>query len=324
MEIVDVQRHWTPDSYFDALVGNVGYPRAQRTGGGYRLLPNEEQAWDVTAQEFDLDDHLRELDRAGISTAVLSPGLIAIDALSRSAAQEMCELLNGEMSRAQQEHDGRIVGLAALPLRYPDLARKVIRDAISKLKLRGVFMPSNVGRRTLSEMASAEVFAEMDRLGTVCFLHPAPGLLDLPRYGLEPSLGFMFGTTIAACELVLSGIVTSYPRINFVHPHGGGTIPYLAGRLDTYAAEKRALVGDHAPVRPSEVLRQMFTDTASLTEQTLRIAIEFYGASRVMFGSDFPFFSPDSQLGLLCNELSGAERTAVLSGNAQGLFDTAV
>ena len=51
-------------------------------------------------------------------------------------------------------------------------------------------------------------------------------------YWLMPLNGFLFDTTLAASKLVFSGVVRRYPRIRWVLGHLGGTIPYLAERLE--------------------------------------------------------------------------------------------
>jgi aminocarboxymuconate-semialdehyde decarboxylase len=320
MKVIDVQRHWTPGSYYEEHLGKAGFPRAERTSKGYRFMPADGVELDIPDSDCDLEFHVRQLDVAGISAGVVSPALIATDALARSAAKEMCRMLNQEMARAQEETAGRIVGLATVPLRWPDIARDLVREAIVDLGLPGVWLPTNIRKQGLGEIAIPEVFAELDRLGAICFLHPTTGQFDFPRWALEPALGFMFGTTLAVCELVMNGSLTKYPSIKFVHPHGGGTIPYLAGRLDTYAAGTRSSPAGDPANRPSEALRRLHTDTASLQGRTLELALEFYGTSRVMFGSDYPYFAPEPQLESVSAAVVGEERAAVLAANASQFF----
>ena len=47
-----------------------------------------------------------------------------------------------------------------------------------------------------------------------------------------PLVGFLFDTTLAAAPLVFTGVPERFPKIRWALCHLGGTIPYLAERLD--------------------------------------------------------------------------------------------
>ena len=59
----------------------------------------------------------------------------------------------------------------------------------------------------------------------------------------------------------------------------------------------------------------------SQSEATLAFAREFYADGHVMFGSDFPYFEPPTELTFVRRALAGTgEEDAVLGGNAAALF----
>jgi predicted TIM-barrel fold metal-dependent hydrolase len=322
--IVDVQRHWTPASYFEAHLGRKAFPRVEPTAAGFRLFFSAEETWDVSREHCSIDAHLAQLDADGVTVGIVSPAPIAVDLLPRQEAEEVCLSLNEEMAQAGSRTNGRLQGLATLPLQWPEAAVAVLRDAVERLGLRGVCVPATVGQRSLVEVDIAVVLAELADLGAVCFLHPVASRFGalLPRYALTPSAGFMFDTTTAAYELALSGILSN-PRLPaIVHPHGGGTVPYLAERLDLYAEQRRALVGEQAPVRPSELLREMYTDTVCLGQKSLAMAGDFYGHDKLLFGSDAPYWAAAPQLELLRQQYksSPTELDDVLGKTAASLL----
>jgi len=141
-------------------------------------------------------------------------------------------------------------------------------------------------------------------------------------YGLMPLLGFTFDTTLAAAKLVFSGVVERFPRIRWVLAHLGGTIPYLAERLDRgFRAFKEARQDISRP--PSTYLKTFFYDTVNFDPGALRLAIDFAGADHVLAGSDYPhqigslerMLESISELGL-----PAQDREGILGGNAKKLL----
>ena len=145
----------------------------------------------------------------------------------------------------------------------------------------------------------------------------AMGNPQAPEKSLEYLVGYMFDTSIAALRLVLSGIVEQLPELKIVHPHCGATLPYLAGRIDA-SYVKPYSIGVEWPEPPSARLARMYTDTMSQSEETLAFARCFYGDGNVMFGSDFPYFEPPSELAFV--RQATADDPAILGGNAAALF----
>lgn len=47
------------------------------------------------------------------------------------------------------------------------------------------------------------------------------------------SSGFPFETTVAISRLILAGMLDRYPGLKLLLAHAGGTLPFLAGRLDS-------------------------------------------------------------------------------------------
>jgi aminocarboxymuconate-semialdehyde decarboxylase len=148
---------------------------------------------------------------------------------------------------------------------------------------------SNVNGIPLADSRFDALYAEANRLGAVLHIHPTSpvGVEAMTEYWLMPLTGFLFDTTLAAAKLVFSGNPERYPRIKWVLSHLGGTIPYLAERLDRgwrAFAECRA----HIDRPPSEYLRNFYFDTVNFDPRALRFAADFAGVSQLLGGSDYP------------------------------------
>ena len=188
------------------------------------------------------------------------------------------------------------------------------------LGLRGVLVHSNINGAPIDSDTCRPVYARIAELGVPLFLHPTRSLAEaqLRDYGLEYLVGFVFDTSLAALRLVLSGIVAENPGLRVVLPHCGGTLPYLAGRIDA-SHEKPYSLGQRLDPLPSEQLRGFYTDTVSQDADTLAFAGEFFADGHLMFASDYPFFPVEEQLAFVRDLVPDA----VLGGNATALLGLA-
>lgn len=177
--------------------------------------------------------------------------------------------------------------------------------------------------RSLASEELRPVYARINELRQPLLLHPTRSVMaeKLSGYGLDPSVGFMFDTSVAVLELVLSGLIEELPDVPIVHPHLGATIPYLAGRIDYQSART---AGVSLEQKPSEYLRRFYTDAVSASNATVvQAAVDFYGVDHIMFASDYPFWDWEDSLGVV-DAFAGADRYAVLGGNAKRILGLGV
>ena len=97
---------------------------------------------------------------------------------------------------------------------------------------------------------------------------------------------FLFDTTRAVVNLVLSGIIAKYRGIEFIIPHAGATLPMIADRVSVFsnvlavdgAVDVLADIGRlHLDLAVYPIPRQL---AARLTLTTL---------DHLHYGSDYPF-----------------------------------
>jgi len=116
-------------------------------------------------------------------------------------------------------------------------------------------------------------------------------------------------------------VLERYPPLRIMAAHGGGTAPFLAGRLDAgWRSDEQAR---RFLVRaPSESLKQLYLDAVVYHARALRTVTDLVGAERVAFGTDHPFSIADPVANLSAvGELSEPVRTAILGGTARQLFE---
>ena len=102
--------------------------------------------------------------------------------------------------------------------------------------------------------------------------------------------------------------------------HGGGFLPYQAGRLDRGFAAQPELTATELTSPPSESLRRLYYDTVLHSPEAVAFLVRFAGAGQVLLGSDMPFAmgEPDPAAGLAALDAEAAE--AVGGGSVERLL----
>jgi aminocarboxymuconate-semialdehyde decarboxylase len=323
MEIIDSHFHWWPRSIFEALCERATYPRAERDGkGGYRYyraegVPSFLPVW---AEWFDLDRQFEHMDGLGHHVAAfgsIGPFSVHFSDVPVSEGREAAIAWNEEMAGSMRRYPGRFWASAAVPLVDTAVALDVLEDAIFRLGLRGVNLPGSVGSDPRIDHERLEPFYDrVEELGLPLFLHPTDAIFaDMlsDGYGgaLHLSLGRVIEVSVAAMRLVFSGVMERHPNLTLVMSHTGGALPYQAGRMDKNG--KKA----NLPELPSTYIKRMYTDTVSPHAMGMKFAVEFFGTDHVMYGSDYPCWSPADALRFFGETgLPADVQAKILGGNA--------
>ena len=316
--IIDVHAHHLPDAIIHALRLRSESPRLLDgeslvdCGSGliYPLLPGL----------VDLDGHLARMEAQGISTRLLSVPPPGVAGLSRADSIAVARDANDELAALSPSTGGRLRGLAVLPLQHPDAAADELLRAAG-LGLAGAQLLSNAEGRPLDGPEYHALFAAAAENDVTLVIHPTLPIdrAAVDAAGLMTTLGFLFDTTACVARLVVSGVYDRHPDLKLLLPHVGSTIPLLLGRFD-YEFE---LMGIDLPFpgRPSEHLRRLYVDCVCESPSALGLAVETFGADRIMFGSDEPFWAAERSVQTLdAAQLSATDVELIRSGTARVLF----
>jgi aminocarboxymuconate-semialdehyde decarboxylase len=324
MTVVDIHTHMIPRQWLDLL---------QEQGGAYELKPTRAGHTAIhlagapfvtlTPEMFDYGLRLAAMDAAGVDIAVLS--LTGPNTFWGTAevSAKAARIANAAYAESQRSYPDRIRWIASLPWESPEAALAELARARSDGAL-GVATLANIRGRDLTDPLFAPIWAEIDRLGLPVFVHPTipPGgkEMRLDEFSLATPIGFMVDTTLAFARLILSGFLDRYPNARLIAPHGGGTLPYLSGRLDrcheTIPACRAAI-----KALPSTYLRRIFYDTVVYEPRALAMCIEAGGADNVLYGTDFPHNVGDMNgILALVRGLPGEQARKVAGENARRIF----
>jgi aminocarboxymuconate-semialdehyde decarboxylase len=90
--------------------------------------------------------------------------------------------------------------------------------------------------------------------------------------------------------LIFAGVLDRFPALRLLVCHGGGTVPYLAGRFDImHERQDRAAMGNVARSAPSTYLDRFYYDTILHAPDTLRFLSGMVGIERIVLGTDYSF-----------------------------------
>ncbi|MGH6909745.1 MAG: amidohydrolase family protein, partial [Phenylobacterium sp.] len=265
---------------------------------------------------------VQEMDRLGVGRAIISFPQPAMWSDDPEAQRQLARSTNDYYAQVSREHPGRFGLFAGLPP-LTDSAGALAEAArgLDSLGADGVRIMTSYQDRWLGDPAFEPVWRELDRRGTVVFVHPdiaacCRNLTSVPFGYAELPLD----TARTAASLWYGGVLERWPNIRFILSHGGGALPMIAGRLDGFGRPGPGGGGlTHDAVY---AFRRLYVDTANATGPAALAGLRALAPSdRVLFGSDAPFVDIAPQLmALRAAGLSDAEFAAITRGNAERLL----
>ena len=322
---IDVHAHWYPPAFLD-LLGREGGAHGlewKETEHGPQFRIRSLITGPAGPRFVDLDTRLKAMDAQGVAVHALSLSQPMVYWAGRELGMKLAATYNDECARAHEKSPHRLIGLAALPMHEPDLARREAERAAKLPGIRGVYMATAILDRELSDEAFFPVYETLERLRLPMFLHPVfvIGEERLKKFYLTNLLGNPFESAIAAAHLIFGGVLDRYPRLDVVLPHAGGAFAWLAGRLNRGWEKRQDL--KHIKQAPLEYLRRFHYDTIGYSDPVIEYLVKNVGEDRVVMGSDYCFpIAYEQPVKIVANHpsLSAQAKEAIVSGNARKLL----
>src|SRR5438105_3303159 len=322
--IIDFHNHYYPPKYMQALQSGQSSVKVTIDSDGNPNLHYPGDYNIAVRGHRDLAYRQEVLDAQGVTRQVVTLTTPGTHVESAATAVRLASLVNDEFKEAIDTRGDHFTALATLPLNDPAASAKEFERATRQLGMPGAMLFSNINGVALSDARFWPIYERANERGAVLYIHPAhPANVDMMQeYWLMPLCGFLFDTTLAAASLVFSGVAERFPKIQWALCHLGGTIPYLAERLDRgFHAFKDCRA--HIDKPPTTYLKEFYYDTVNFDQGALQLAIDFAGADHILAGSDYPH-----QIGSLRKMLdsiaalniSESDRTAILGENTARLL----
>ena len=274
---IDVHHHFGPPTWVAAM----------REGGQLRSPQNPRGLMNPANTTWTPEKTLEDLDRGDGAAAIISitnPGLYIGNAAQTARLAREC---NDFAAAVIQAHPTRFGLFAAMPLPDVDATLREIEYAYDQIGADGIGFMTSYGDTWLGDLAYRPVMEELDRRNAVVFVHPtAANCCRRLNYavGVGPgSMEYGTDTTRAITGIVVNGYAHSFPNIRWIWSHGGGSMPFLAGRI---AGSRQ---NEQMPNGFMYELQRFYYDLAGAANRgAVASLLELVKADHIMFGTDFP------------------------------------
>jgi predicted TIM-barrel fold metal-dependent hydrolase len=307
---IDLHAHFIPDAYREFLVA-----ASQGSPDGIKALP----AWSAGAALEAMEK--LEIEKAFLS--ISSPGVFFGDI---EATRSISRLANEDAVHLREAHPGRFGFFACVPIPDVDAAESELDYALDRLGADGLVLQTNTAGVYLGDPRLEGLYARLDQRRSTLFIHPttpheaAHVALGYPR----PMLEFIFETTRAVTQLIISGVLDRYPGMRVIVPHAGAALPILAARIELLLP----ILAAAGTVPPSvrDALKRVHFDLAGApVPELLGALLSVADPSRIHYGSDFPFTPLEAALRLSAaldatEQIDAELRDSIDSGNARRVF----
>ncbi|MCC6777411.1 MAG: amidohydrolase [Hyphomicrobiales bacterium] len=277
---------------------------------------------------WDLDRRLADMAASKVDVQVLSvcPQTF-LYSQPPAVAAAFARIQNEQIAKLAKARPQRFMGIATLPMQAPKLAVEELRHAMRTLGLRGAQIGSNIAGKNLDDPELEPVWATAAELGAFMLVHPinVAGMDRLGAYYLNNLIGNPLDTTIAAACLVFAGVLERHPTLKFCLSHGGGFVPYQAGRF-LHGWHVRTEPKKKLKKPPTDSLKRFYFDTIVHSKEVLEFLVDSAGADHVLLGSDYPFDMgmPDCVLQVRGLPAAATDQAKILGGRALTLLGASV
>ena len=301
---IDIHHHFAPPAWVTAVKGRP-------------LLQPANTTWTAAKS-------IEDMDRGGVAAAMVSitnPGLWFGD---QPMTRTLARACNDYGARLVQDHPKRFGLFAAMPMPDVDATLAEIAYAYDTLKVDGIGLFTSYGDTWLGNTKFRPVMEELNRRRAVVHVHPTAANccrnLDYAPGVTPGSMEYGTDTTRAIVGVAFSGDARRYPDVRWIWSHAGGSVPFLAGRIE--GASRGA--GDRLPDGFMSEIKRFYYDLAGATNRgAVRSLMELVTPAQVLFGTDFPPGGTSAEYAKALADLglfSPAEIRAIESENAVRLL----
>ena len=326
--MIDMHTHWRPAELADALRARGKEPRILQRDG-VEVLKSRMGEEPLASAFDDASVHLARMDRQGVSLSVLSllGSFCWVESQPPEVSGPLCRRVNDGLSEICATHEGRFAAFAALPLTDLDAASAELERAMALPGVIGAQLPGNFFLTRKDAEAVRPLLEVANRHRAVLLIHHGPKPGDaFPKVGGETdnarrrngTLDMQASLSSVMVTLCLTDFLAAYPDMTVVVHNLGGNIPFEIERMD-----HRSLLDTPQEELPSSRFRKakVFVDCNSFGARAIELAVELYGADRIVCGTDGSAFGVDWTHNALAEARIGEEaREQILTRNATAMM----
>ena len=239
--------------------------------------------------KYDVTNHLKWMDEAGVQTSILTL------AAPQPTSADVVRQTNEAAARIKQEHPGRFLFCATLPLPDVNAAIREAVYALDALKADGIKLATNVGGQYLGAPELDSLFAVLNERKAVIILHPhRPDPVNRQVMQQTPLAmqEYLSETTRAVSNMISRNVLARYPNVKVVVPHCGAYLPLAIPRMKSLTPVMQAnkMVGE---IDYEANLRALYYDLAGAhSPEVIRMLLTITTPDHLLYGSDYPYVAP--------------------------------
>ena len=293
---IDMHSHYYGGGLVATLQARRARPYLRTREDGVTVMVAMNGEFPFTEHYHDHHVGLEQMRASGLTHRLLTfPGALGVDLLPADEIATAIYAYNDHLAALTQETDGALIGLAGVPLADLTLACAEVRRIRRDLGLPGIILPSNYFNSLAEADTLRPLLEAANEYGCHIMLHPGLKVGQEPparpddhmQYRLS-AVDLQSSAAQVALTVILSDMLETYPNVTFQIVNLGGTLPFIFERIESIARHRNP----DEPF-PTERLRRLWYDCASLGPRALEAAVKLFGAERIMLGSDYPIFKDD-------------------------------
>ncbi len=273
---IDIHAHVWTDEYLDLMQGYGNTDTVTQRGKGAGL------------GQAEMDKRFALMEANGVEMQILSICPQAPHLENKEHAVNAARKANDLYAEVVNRWPKKFKAFAAVPLPHVDEALKELDRALGQLNMVGATIETFIGARSVADPAFTPFYEELNRRGTVLYIHPSGNGIDSPfitPFHLRWAIGAPIEDTTSVMHLIEAGVPQRYPKLKIVNSHLGGMIPMVLQRLDNISKWEHPL-----PELPSITVKRMwYCSVGHGHPPALRAAVDSMGADRICLGSDYPY-----------------------------------
>jgi aminocarboxymuconate-semialdehyde decarboxylase len=322
---IDIHAHILPEKWPD-LKQKYGYGGFiyldHHKQGSARMMKDDGQFFrEIQENCWNPETILCDMDQHGVDKMVLCTVPVLFNYWAKPKdTLDWSMFLNDHLVEVQSGYQQRFIGLGTLPMQEVDLAITEL-ERCRKMGLPGVEIGSHVGERNLDDPYFFPLWAAAESMGMSIFVHPwdMMGQHQMPNYFLPWLVGMPAETSLAICSMIFGGVFDTFPKLRVMFAHGGGSFPFTVGRVSHGWNARPDLCNVNNIKDPKDYLGKFWIDGITHDPEALKYLINTIGASKIAYGTDYPFPLGDLDHGKFIHdmdELSDDTKTMLFSGTA--------
>lgn len=243
-------------------------------------------------ENADPEVRLALMEKYGIDVQAVCQTTPVLLGLTDEDATEVCRLSNQDNYALCKAYPDKFVNICIFHLVDMKSTMEELERAINELDCRGVTISTSQNGKGLDSPGFFPFYEKVVEHDLPILLHgthwKCSPLMDMENaWRFLHVFGWDYDSTQAVWRLIFGGVIDRFPTMKIVTHHLGNYIPFFVRRIEQ---NFNKFLSDKLPRHISEYWGNIYGDTAvDGTLGAFPCGYAFFGADRMLYGSDYPF-----------------------------------